>query len=179
MKNSYSKQLVVAVNREDEVAGEVERWQVHRQGILHRGFTVALLFNNKLILQHRKHPAFDGYFDLSFSSHQLFIDGHLQSSHEAIDAALRREWDIRREDLLDKIEHKGNFIYRAQDPKSKFIEHEIDYFYLAKINHLPTVNYDFAYGYYLIDRKRLTNDSSPLFKALAPWAKIIIKKKFI
>ncbi len=179
MKNHYLKQLVVAINKEDEVAGEVDRWQAHRQGILHRGFTVALLFDNKLILQHRKHQAFDGYFDLSFSSHQLFINGRLQSLSEAIVESLKREWNIKKEDIIGKIEYKGNFIYRAHDPRSKFIEHEIDYFYLAKIKHLPAINYEFAYGYYLIDKRQFTNGKSPLFKLLAPWAKIIIKKKFI
>jgi isopentenyldiphosphate isomerase len=38
------KQFIPLVNKKGEVIGQGERWDVHKKGILHKGFTVTLLY---------------------------------------------------------------------------------------------------------------------------------------
>ncbi|MEK9169689.1 MAG: hypothetical protein AAB788_03010, partial [Patescibacteria group bacterium] len=146
----YQKKLFVAeVDKDDNIVGKIERWQAHKEGILHRGFTMILMYQNKIVLQHRKHPAFDGYSDLTFSSHQIYADNELQTDLEAIYATLKREWNVVESGIVNEPKYLDKFYYKAKDPNSVFTEHEIDYIYLAELKNLPTPNPDFAYGFEL------------------------------
>ena len=49
-----------------------------------------LTYQNKFVLQHRKHLAFDGYYDLTFSSHQIYVHSVLQTDEDAINETLKR-----------------------------------------------------------------------------------------
>lgn len=185
----YQKKFYLAqVDRNDQLIGPVERWQAHEKGILHRGFTVILTYNNQLLLQQRKHPVFDKKYDLSFSSHPIFVAGQLEPMEEAIFRTLKREWnlngtDLNRSDLKSGLKtglkYLDKIYYRAADPKSKFVEHEIDHIYLAEINKLPQPNLDFAYGYKLINQKNLPSKIYDLGSKLAPWVKKIVGTKTI
>lgn len=164
----YKRKLyLAAVDKNDNVIGKVERWQAHKDGLLHRGFTAVLTYKDSIVLQHRKHLAFDGYFDLTFSSHQIFINDELQTDLEAIYETLKREWSIDRTGLIDEPKFLGKFYYKAKDPKSIFTEHEIDYIYQAELKNLPTPNPDFAYGFELIK-------NFLALEASAKWAKLEI-----
>ncbi|MFA5770021.1 MAG: hypothetical protein WC894_00820 [Patescibacteria group bacterium] len=166
----YKKELFLAqVDKEDNILGKIERWKAHKEGILHRGFTAVLTYKNNIVLQHRKHLAFDGYFDLTFSSHQIYINEKLQTDIEAIKETLKREWSIDQTGLTGELKYLGKFYYKAKDPNSIFTEHEIDYIYQAELKKLPTPNPDFAYGFELIDKQKIEN-----YK-IAPWVKDIIK----
>lgn len=166
----YRKKIYIPqVDRHDQILGGVERWQAHRKGILHRGFTVVLMVGNEIVLQHRKHPVFDGYFDISFSSHQMYLDDTtIQSPAQAINNTFRREWHYNKKHVLapQKI---GSFYYKKKDPQSKFYEHEINHIYKITLNETPLFNPLYAYGASLISKDRLVNRRFPLFKAYAPW----------
>lgn len=173
--NYYQQKLFLAkVNNNDNIIEKIERWQTHKKGVLHRGFTVVLIYQNNVILQHRKHLAFDSYFDLTFSSHQVYKNSYLQTDLEAIYEALKREWYINANDLIEKPKFLGKFYYKAKDPHSIFTEHEIDYIYKAELKKLPTSNFDFAYGYSLINKSQISNFNPPV----APWVGKMIKEKF-
>jgi len=166
----YKKQLFLAeVDRDDNILGKIERWKAHKEAVLHRGFTAILTYQNKIVLQHRKHLAFDGYFDLTFSSHQIYINEKLQADLEAINETLKREWNIDKTGLVSELKFLDKFYYIAKDPNSIFTEHEIDYIYQAELKSLPTPNPDFAYGFELINKQNIEN-----FK-MAPWVEDIIK----
>lgn len=166
----YQKKLFLAeIDKNDHVIGKIERWQAHRDGVLHRGFTAVLTYQNNIVLQHRKHPAFDGYFDLTFSSHPVYKNEMLQNDLEAIYGALKREWNIDKTGLIDEPEFLDKFYYKAKDPQSIFSEHEIDYIYQAELKNLPAPNLDFAYGYSLVEKNKILD-----FK-IAPWVEEIIK----
>ncbi len=168
--NYYKKELFLAeVDKDDNILGKVERWEAHKQGILHRGFTMMLMYNDKIVLQHRKHLAFDGYFDLTFSSHQIYINEKLQTDLEAIYETLKREWNIDKTDLIEEPKFLSKFYYKAKDPNSIFTEHEIDYIYIAELKNLPIPNPDYAYGFDLIKKQEIEN-----FK-IAPWVEEIVK----
>jgi isopentenyldiphosphate isomerase len=180
MSNYYAqKQIIARVDRKGNTIGKIEKWEAHRKGILHRGITVAILFKDYLIMQHRKHPAFDGVLDITTSSHQIFINGLLQSAIDATYDALKREWNIEKNDLLSKPENLGFIYYKAKDHKSEFTEHEIDDVLTVRIKEMPTPNFDFAYGFSLIKKKELINEKSRIYRNLAPWVKVMIKENLL
>jgi|SRR3989338_3696554 len=165
----YKKELFLAqVDKKNNILGKVERWEAHKQGILHRGFTMILTYQGRIVLQHRKHLAFDGYFDLTFSSHQIYVHNVLQTDEDAISETLKREWNIDGLGLKNIPKYLGKFYYKAKDPQSIFTEHEIDYIYQAELKDLPNSNPDFAYGFELISKEEINN-----YK-LAPWVEEII-----
>src|SRR3989338_3874832 len=120
------KQFLAQVDKNDKILGKIEKWECHKKAILHRGYTCILTYEDNYVLQHRKHPVFDGVFDLSFSSHPIchpeFISGSdskkqmlkraivlsdneriqhdkigLQTMEEAIYEGLKREWNLKKE----------------------------------------------------------------------------------
>jgi isopentenyl-diphosphate delta-isomerase len=175
----YYKQKIylAAIDKNDKIVRKVERWQAHKEGILHRGFTCILKYKSRLLLQHRRHPAFDGFFDLSFSSHPTYINGKLQTMEVAIYNTLKREWNLQKEDLKTKIKFLDKFYYKACDPKSPYTEHEIDYLYFIEINRLPKKVSDFYYNYKLVRSNDLKIKNWKLKTELAPWVKQIIESK--
>ena len=177
MKNYYSEQQMIAgVDREGNILGKIEKWKAHRLGILHRGFTVIVLFEDFLILQHRKHPAFDGTFDMAISSHQVFLNGKLQDITDAVYIALKRELNIEKSDLVSKAKNLGSIYYKAKDPKSEFTEHEIDDVLVVEVKKIPTPNLDFSHGLSLVKKEEISDKKSRIYNSLVPWAKVMIEK---
>ncbi len=172
--NYYSNKLYLAeVDNNDQIIGKVERWEAHEKGILHRGFTVVLFYDGKIVLQHRKHPAFDGYWDMTFSSHQIYLNNdRLQDNLDAIYETLKREWNVDKNGLINEPMFLGKIYYKAKDPKSIYTEHEIDYIYSAKLKDDPHPNLDYAYGSQLIDKLEIKNLKLKI--KLAPWIKIML-----
>jgi isopentenyldiphosphate isomerase len=173
------KQLIARVDKKGNVIGKVEKWEAHKKGILHKALAVTLIYNNHYILQVRKHPAFNGVLDLTSSSHQLFINDNLQTTQEATMDCLKREWNITEKDFLTKPKIMGNIYYKAQDSKSIYIEHEVCDIVEVKLNRMPAMNLDFAYGFMVTKKEDLTNKKSRIYENLAPWVKVAIAKKLI
>ena len=214
------KQFLAQVDKNDRILGKIEKWEAHKKGVLHRGYTCILIYKGSYIFQHRKHPVFDGVFDLSFSSHPLChpelarpsksegrsgISGSdskkqmlkraivlsdreriqhdkigLQSMEEAIYEGLKREWNLKKGDLNQEPKFLKKIYYKAKEPNSDCAEHEIDYIYKVELKNLPSPNFDFAYGFSLVEKnKLLTINYQLLTPILAPWAKVIIEDKLI
>lgn len=171
------KQFIAEVNEEDEVVGKIEKWEAHKKGILHRGYTAIITFEDQFVLQHRKHPVFDNVLDFSFSSHQLYIKNDLQDGVVAVLDGLQREWGIHAEDIMDDITFVKKVTYKAFDDVSGHYEHEIDYVYSVELNKMPTPVYDYAYGFYTIHKNNIEKIQDPrIYSMLAPWAQKIIEK---
>ena len=180
MKDYYKRQQLIAkVDRKGNIIGKIEKWEAHRLGILHKGFTVAVFYKDYLIMQHRKHRAFNGVFDITSSSHRLFINGKLEDTIGATYDALKRELNIAKSDLISKPKNLGFVYYKAKDPKSEFTEHEIDDVLTVKVKKIPTPNLEFAYGISLVRRNEILNKKSRIYNNLTPWAKVIIKNNIL
>lgn len=180
MKDYYkSQQIIAKVDRKGNVIGKIEKWEAHRKGILHKGFTVAVFYEDSLIIQHRKHPAFDATYDITISSHQLFVNGKLQDVVDATYDALKRELNIAKNDLISEPKKMGFVYYKAKDLKSEFTEHEIDDILVAKVKKIPTPNYEFAYGISLVKKEELSNKKSRIYENLAPWVRVMIAKNML
>lgn len=180
MLNYYKvKQIIAKVNRKGEVIGEIDKWEGHRKGVLHKALTVALLYKGNFLIQHRKHPAFDGVFDITSSSHQIFKNGKLQTSLEATYETLKREWNLSKNDLLYTPKNKGTIYYKAKDANSEFTEHELCDILISEVKKLPTPNFDFAYGFSLVKKEEVLNKKSRIYQNLAPWVKKAIEMNLL
>lgn len=176
--NYYQNKLFLPhVDKDDNLLGKVERWEAHEKRVLHRGFTVAVIYQDHWLCQHRKHPLFDGYLDLTASSHPIFVDNALQNDPDAIYSTLEREWGVKKKELLHSPELKGKVMYRAKN--GKYTEHEICSLYTTEVKSLPRVNFDYAYGFSLLKTSNLKSTNLPLTKILAPWVQEFIKEKLI
>lgn len=169
--NYYQKKFFLpAVDKNDQIIGQIERWQAHREKILHRGFTVILIYQNKVILQKRRHPVFDGYWDISFSSHPIYVNNKLESMEESIIKNLKREWMVN-EKNFNQLKFINKYYYLAKDPKSLLFEHEINYLYQLTLSSPIDINPEFAYAKAEIDINQ--NKLIKKFQPLAPWVKKI------
>lgn len=176
MLNYYKqKQLIAKVDRSGNVIGEIEKWEAHKKGILHKALTVALIYKRQFVVQQRRHPAFDGTLDITSSSHQIFVGGNLQTTEEATYECLKREWNLEKINL-GELKNLGSVYYRAKDPKSIYSEHEVCEILIAEVKIIPTPNLDFAYGTLLADKQQLKNKKSKIYSNLAPWVIETIKQ---
>ncbi|MBI4973667.1 hypothetical protein HZC27_03600 [Candidatus Roizmanbacteria bacterium] len=171
-------QYLAVVDREDNIIGKMEKWEAHKKGVLHRGYTAILEFENNIILQHRKHPVFDGVYDLSFSSHEFYQGVKLQPDEEAIYEGLKREWGVDKFEIRN-LKFLNTVYYKEKDIKSDYFEHEIDYIYVVELNKMPTANPDFAYGQKVISKATVASDIAKLGVPLAPWVEKILDAKLI
>ncbi len=179
MLNYYKeKQLIAKVDENGKVLGVIEKWEAHKKGILHKALTVALIFNGKFIVQHRKHIAFDKVYDVTSSSHQLFINGKLQTTEEATINCLEREWNLNKK-YLKNLKNLGAIYYKAKDKSSEFTEHELCDVITVEIESKPEPNLDFSYDALLVDKQELTDKKSRIYKNLAPWVKVMIEENKI
>lgn len=181
MINNYykQKQIIARVDKKGNVIGKIEKWEAHKKGVLHKALTVALMHKNNVIVQHRKHPAFDGVFDITSSSHQLYINNKLQTTLEATYKCLEREWNLKTDDLLYQPKNEGVVYYKAKDKNSIYTEHEVCEILVTEVKNLPFPNLDFAHGYSLISKVELKNKKGRIYQNLAPWVKIMIKNNLL
>ena len=176
----YKKKIMIArCDRKGNILGEIERWEAHEKAILHRAFTVAVTYKGKLIVQHRKHPVFDGVLDVTSSSHQIYEKGTLQDTIEATYLCLKREWNIEKKDLIKHPKDLGTVYYKAKDKFSIYSEHEVCNIVVCEVKKLPQIVEEVSYGYSLATKKELSNIKSRLYQNLAPWVQAMLKKNLL
>jgi isopentenyldiphosphate isomerase len=170
----YKQELFIPqVNEQDEIQGKVERWKAHQEGILHRGFTVGVLYEGQMLCQHRKHPVFDSFLDLTASSHPIYTGDDLQDMTEAVEKCLLREWNIKSEELSYKPKLAGKVVYDSRH--EDFVEHEVCHLYITEVKKLPMPVLEFAYGFSLLPLEQFNDVKKyPLLNGLAPWVEAMI-----
>lgn len=167
-------QYIAQVDKDDIVVGRIEKWEAHKKGILHRGYTAILMHEDRVVVQHRKHPVFDDVFDLTFSSHQIYKGENLQTDEQALRNGLLREWGMESSHIIEPPKLLDKVYYRAVDEKSPYTEHEIDYIFLIILDKIPVAHPDFAYGYELIPKADLRKKIYNLHAKPAPWVRGIL-----
>ncbi|MFA5135940.1 MAG: hypothetical protein WC489_00940 [Patescibacteria group bacterium] len=175
-KYYHEKQELAAVNENDTIIGKEEKWKLHKEGVLHRGFTAILHVGKQIILQHRRHPVFDGVYDLSFSSHQTYREDRLEDDVDAVYTGLDREWHVKKPDVLTPPLFLGVIHYQAKDEKSGYTEHEVDHIFAVNLRTIPKPNPDFAYGIHILPKTQVMMHQIPHNLTLAPWVSKIIEK---
>jgi isopentenyl-diphosphate delta-isomerase len=109
---------MILVDRDDRPMGEGDKLEVHRQGLLHRAFSI-FIFNarDELLLQRR---ADSKYHFAGFWSNSCC--GHPRSGESTARAAGRRLGEEL--GFQTPLTEQMQLIYRAEDPESGLIEHE-------------------------------------------------------
>jgi isopentenyl-diphosphate Delta-isomerase len=113
---------VVLVDRDDNAIGRCEKLTAHRSpGVLHRGFSV-LLYDDRAHLLLQRRAATKYHFGAQWSNSCC---GHPRPGEKVSYAAARRV----QEELGVSVDvvPASRFEYRAEDPHSGLVEHEIDH----------------------------------------------------
>jgi len=126
-------EYVILVDAQDRETGTMEKLEAHRQGLLHRAFSV-FVFNSQgqLLLQqralHKYHSA--GLWTNTCCSHP-------RPGESAADAAHRR---LREEMGMDcKLHFKDTFIYKTPF-ENGLTEYELDHVFMGQSNTQPVIN---------------------------------------
>jgi len=124
---------VILVDENDRETGTIEKMEAHRQGLLHRAFSV-LLFNSngEVLLQKRS--------SRKYHSAGLWTNtccSHPRPGESIADAARRR---LQEEMGIDASpEFAYSFIYKTE-LENGLIEHELDHVYIGSYEGKPHVN---------------------------------------
>jgi isopentenyl-diphosphate delta-isomerase len=158
---------VILVDKEDNVLGTMEKMEAHRQGILHRAFSVLLYDSNgRILLQKRSDGKYhsSGLWTNTCCSHPL--PG--ESLEEATRRRLMQEMGI---DLQPR--HSFAFLYKAQLDKG-LIEHELDHVFTGVFNGEPAVNRDEVQDWKYVDVEWLRQDMRMNPQSYTVWFREII-----
>lgn len=200
MSTHYTRQIMIAqVDQDDKVIGPVERWKAHTENVLHRAISVVIYYEDHVYVQHRKHPLFDGWFDVTIASHQVWdpVTG-LQDDIAAVYDNLKREWGVAPSDLLKKPEYMGKIYYHAEDVENNtrgylnpetakkllsegkhFHEQEFDYFYRVDLKKPMPPVFDYCYGYSLVPLVDIKSGRNGVAMHLTPWIAQAIKDQVL
>lgn len=126
-------EMVILVNEEDQEIGTMEKLQAHREGVLHRAFSV-FIFNKKgeLLLQKRAagkyHSA--GLWTNTCCSHPRPGEKAGQAAHRR----LKEEMG-----LQCRVSPAFTFVYRAE-MENGLTEHELDHVFTGVSDDVPVPN---------------------------------------
>ncbi len=172
----YQKEIFITqVDENDQVIGPVERWKAHRENILHRAISVVLTYEDKVFVQHRKHPLFDGYFDITIASHQFFENGKTQEDLVSVYANILREWKLEEKDIVRAPEFMGKIYYMSPDWDTEFHEQEFDYFYKVELKRFTPPVMDYCYGFSLLPLHEIKSGKHGIIPHVTPWTKKAIE----
>jgi isopentenyl-diphosphate delta-isomerase len=159
---------VVLVDEKDKEIGIEEKIKAHREGKLHRAFSI-FIFNSKgeLLLQKRAKSKYHsgGLWSNTCCSHPR----PKETMEEAVKRRLKEEMGIECEvKFFDKI------IYKAK--VGDLIENEIDYIFVGNFDGNPKPSKDEVEDWKWIKLNDLKNDIKKNPEKYTPWLKIILSK---
>lgn len=165
-----SDELVVVVDEADVPIGTMAKLAAHEApGTLHRAISVFVFDGaGRLVLQRRsKHKHhFRGLWANTACSHP-------RPGEETVDAGVRRlaeEMGIHTD-----LEAAGRFLYRAEDPDSGLVEHELDHVLIGQSDDDPRMDLREADAFDRVDPvallARLRDDET----GFAPWLRLALE----
>ncbi len=120
---------VILVDEHDRAAGEAEKLQAHREGRLHRAFSVFVLDHADRVLLQRR--TMNKYHSGGLWSNTCC--GHPRPGEETRAAAARRL--LEEMGFQCELEPAGGFVYRAQ--LGDLVEHEYDHVFRGRFDGDP------------------------------------------
>lgn len=117
---------VILVDEDDNELGTAEKMLAHRQGLLHRAFSIFILQDDKVLLQQR-HPA-------KYHCGNLWTNtccSHPRLGETIIKAANRRLQEEM--GITSRMRVIGSFCYKAQ-VNAELTEHEFDHVLIGQYN---------------------------------------------
>lgn len=160
---------VVLVDPDDKVMGEMEKIQAHKEGILHRAFSI-FVFNTQgeVLLQKR-------------ASHKYHSPGlwtntccsHPRPGESVLEAAYRR---LKEEmGMATRLERKFSFLYKAEF-ENGLTEHELDHVLFGYSDDKPILNPDEVEDFKYIPMEALTQDIEKHPENYTVWLKHCLNK---
>lgn len=163
-----NRDKVVLVDKDDVSIGSMEKIAAHKEGKLHRAFSV-FVFNQKgdLLIQKRAAGKYHcgGLWSNTCCSHPQPDETDLGKA-----AAERLYEEMGISCLLQEVFH---FIYRAEFDNG-LIEHELDHVFVGVSDALPKINQDEVDDWKWVDPKELKVDMSLNPGHYTAWFKISI-----
>lgn len=163
--------MLLLVNKKDIVTGTREKLSVHRNGLLHRAFSV-FIFNdkNELLLQQRAFSKYHsgGLWSNSCCGHPVFGENMSQT----IDRRLREEMGIRCcTEFLFTFQYYTEF-------ENGMIENEIDHVYSGVCNQLPVPNHNEVAAWKYISLEELQQEIIAQPDIFSFWIKACLPELF-
>jgi isopentenyl-diphosphate Delta-isomerase len=160
---------VILVDERDNVIGTMEKMEAHRQGKLHRAFSVILLNSaGEMLLQKRAKSKYHsaGLWTNTCCSHPL-------PNENIEDAAARRLKEEMGIELRPNYAYK--FIYKAH-LDSNLTEHELDHVFIGKYDGKPNMNSAEVEDWKFVNIEWLRQDMKKNPNHYTEWFKLIMEK---
>lgn len=159
---------VVLVDENDTVLGTMEKLQAHKEGRLHRAFSV-IIFNDKgEVLIHKR--AIDKYHCGGLWSNACCSHPRINESPK--EAALRRMQEEM--GFTTPIHYIGKFIYKTEF-ENGLIENELDHLFIGKYNGVPSPNPEEVEAFKYIEVDQLKADIKISPELYTFWFKKIVE----
>jgi isopentenyl-diphosphate Delta-isomerase len=160
---------VILVDDQDNDIGTMEKMEAHRQGKLHRAFSV-VLFNSagQMLLQRRANRKYHsaGLWTNTCCSHPI-------PGEKIEDAAARRLKEEMGIKLKPEFSYK--FVYKANLDQD-LIEHELDYVFTGKFDGVPKINPSEVADWKFVDVGWLRDDIQKHPDKYTAWFKLIMER---
>jgi isopentenyl-diphosphate delta-isomerase len=158
---------VILVDEQDNVTGTMEKIRAHREGVLHRAFSI-LLFNDRgeILLQKRAQGKYHsaGLWTNTCCSHPL--------PNESMEHATRRK--LLQEMGIDmQPEFAYKFIYKVALDNS-LTEHELDHVFIGQYNGNPDINPEEVADWKYISMTDLRKDINLHPERYTYWFRLIL-----
>ena len=160
---------VILVDQSDKQIGVMEKMEAHRQGLLHRAFSIFLINDRaEMLLQQRALNKYHsgGLWTNACCSHPK--PG--ESTDHAAERRLREEMGV-----VCNLNPIFQFSYKSS-LNNGLIEHEFDHVYLGKFNGVPVVNEQEVSDWKYLSIPEIQEDLENNPKLYSSWFKIAFPK---
>lgn len=166
-----NESFIIEVDTEDRELGKIEKMLAHREGRLHRAFSV-FIFNSEgqLLLQKRANEKYHsgGLWTNTCCSHPAYGE----ELDQAVERRLFEEMGLKA--VTRKVFH---FIYRATLDHG-LIEHELDHVFFGATDEHPVLNPSEASEWKYIDMEDLRNDIHEFPEKYTVWLQICFERVY-
>jgi len=169
MINDMLEQIIL-VDKEDNPMGFCEKMKAHKEGKLHRAFSIFIFNSEKdLLIQQRAKLKYHsgGLWSNTCCSHHRF--------GETLDEAIHRR--LKEEMGFDcELKEIFSFIYKTEFKDINLFEHELDHVYIGNYNGEIVVNFLEVEDYKWISKNALLKDIDLNSEKYTYWFKITINR---
>lgn len=163
------KQQVILVNKKNRKIGVEEKLKAHREGKLHRAFSI-FIFNSKgeLLIQQRAKEKYHcgGIWANTCCSHPRQSETYKQATHRRLKEEMGFD---------TKLKKLFCFIYKVDFPNG-LTEHEYDCVFIGKSDMQPKPNPKEVMNHKWISLRDLKKDIAKHPKKYSAWLKIALNK---
>lgn len=164
-----AKQLVVLVDKNNRKIGVEEKIKAHKEGKLHRAFSIFIFNSNgELLIQQRAKTKYHsaGLWSNTVCSHPKPNETYLQAAHRRLKEEMGFDC---------KLKKLFCFTYKAKLTEG-LIENEYDCVFIGKFDGKPKPNYKEIMDYKWISIKELKKDIISHPNKYSVWFKMVLNR---